>query len=257
MGVRSRREILWGGLAGLATLKAAAAFAAQDPKRRLVDAYPEYLARAAENAIVWRDGSTSVWDDGLAKNSFDEKLANASLADQMSLPYACGPLAAPPALNEDPGRLRNIAFFRKMYGADEASVRTALVEVPWRIGSCRDALAFTRINGVDRIAARIVEELAALPKHCIDYLVPPAGSFNWRPIAGTQGLSPHAFGIAVDINTRYSDYWRWNHGAARKEAIPFEIVDVFERHRFIWGGKWYHYDTMHFEYRPELMARRD
>jgi hypothetical protein len=29
---------------------------------------------------------------------------------------------------------------------------------------------------------------------------------------------------------------------------------VFEAERFIWGGKWYHYDTMHFEYRPELFA---
>jgi len=253
--MRSRREILWGGLAGLASLKSAPAFAAPDAKRQLVDAYPDFLTRAEDNAIVWRDGSTSVWDDGLAKNSFDEKLANASLADQMSLPYACGPLATPPALNDDPGRLRNIAFFRKMYGHDEASVRAALVEVPWRIGSYRGALPFTRINGIDRIVARIVEELAALPKHCIDYLVPPAGSFNWRAIAGTQGLSPHAFGIAVDINTRYSDYWRWS--ARRKGVIPFEIVDVFERHRFIWGGKWYHYDTMHFEYRPELIARRD
>ena len=24
-------------------------------------------------------------------------------------------------------------------------------------------------------------------------------------------------------------------------------------HGFIWGGKWYHYDTMHFEFRPELV----
>jgi hypothetical protein len=30
-------------------------------------------------------------------------------------------------------------------------------------------------------------------------------------------------------------------------------VDIFERHGFIWGGKWGHFDTMHFEYRPELL----
>jgi hypothetical protein len=35
--------------------------------------------------------------------------------------------------------------------------------------------------------------------------------------------------------------------------MPREIVDIFERHGFIWGGRWYHYDTMHFEYRPELL----
>jgi hypothetical protein len=30
-------------------------------------------------------------------------------------------------------------------------------------------------------------------------------------------------------------------------------VEIFERHGFIWGGKWFHYDTMHFEYRPEML----
>jgi peptidoglycan LD-endopeptidase CwlK len=33
-----------------------------------------------------------------------------------------------------------------------------------------------------------------------------------------------------------------------------EIVKIFEKYGFIWGGKWYHYDTMHFEYRPELIV---
>jgi hypothetical protein len=31
---------------------------------------------------------------------------------------------------------------------------------------------------------------------------------------------------------------------------------IFEKHGFIWGGKWYHYDTMHFEYRPELLPEQ-
>ena len=28
-------------------------------------------------------------------------------------------------------------------------------------------------------------------------------------------------------------------------------------YRFIWRGRWYHYDTMHFEYRPELFGTID
>jgi hypothetical protein len=28
---------------------------------------------------------------------------------------------------------------------------------------------------------------------------------------------------------------------------------VLEKHGFIWGGKWYHFDTMHLEHRPELL----
>ena len=39
-----------------------------------------------------------------------------------------------------------------------------------------------------------------------------------------------------------------------KNRIPQEIVDAFEAEGFIWGGRWAHYDTMHFEYRPELTS---
>jgi peptide methionine sulfoxide reductase MsrA len=42
-----------------------------------------------------------------------------------------------------------------------------------------------------------------------------------------------------------------------KNEIPWEIVEIFEKHGFIWGGKWYHYDTMHFEYRPEIILSAD
>ena len=38
--------------------------------------------------------------------------------------------------------------------------------------------------------------------------------------------------------------------------IPIQIVRIFEKHGFIWGGFWYHFDTMHFEYRPELLPNR-
>ena len=38
-----------------------------------------------------------------------------------------------------------------------------------------------------------------------------------------------------------------------QNRYPHEIVEIFERHGFIWGGRWYHYDTMHFEFRPEIL----
>jgi hypothetical protein len=54
----------------------------------------------------------------------------------------------------------------------------------------------------------------------------------------------------------YADYWRWSkdtNAPIWKNRIPTEIVRAFEHHGFIWGGYWYHFDTMHFEYRPELL----
>jgi hypothetical protein len=35
---------------------------------------------------------------------------------------------------------------------------------------------------------------------------------------------------------------------------PSEVIAAFEKNGFIWGGKWYHFDTIHFEYRPELLV---
>jgi hypothetical protein len=233
-------------------LLAIPARAETDAKQRLIAAYPAFLDRATANAIVWRDGTLMAWDDGLTK-SFEQKLADACLDDQMSLAYPRGPQLGAPPPDFDPGRFRNLAFFKKMYGADTAEVQSNLASVPWHIGSYRGSLPFTRINGVDRIAAAVVADLAALPAALHPYLEPPAGSFAWRPIAGTETLSAHSFGIAVDINTNYSDYWRWRRGGWRNR-IPYPIVEVFERHGFIWGGKWSHYDTMHFEYRPELLT---
>ena len=92
-----------------------------------------------------------------------------------------------------------------------------------------------------------------------EYLI-PAGTYNWRYIAGSNRLSSHSYGIAIDINAKYSNYWRWDFPTATeycdipyKNNIPLDIVKIFEKHGFIWGGRWKHYDTMHFEYRPELI----
>ena len=79
-------------------------------------------------------------------------------------------------------------------------------------------------------------------------------------VADTGKMSMHAYGAAIDLNLGYSDYWLWRTKGGKqtikyKSRMPREIVDIFERHGFIWGGRWYHFDTMHFEYRPELLMR--
>src|SRR5262249_24851852 len=75
-----------------------------------------------------------------------------------------------------------------------------------------------------------------------------------RAVKDTGNRSAHAWGVAIDINTKFADYWLWAKNGACRNQIPFEIVEVFERHGFIWGGKWAHFDTMPYEYRPELLG---
>jgi hypothetical protein len=66
----------------------------------------------------------------------------------------------------------------------------------------------------------------------------------------------HAFGAAIDLNASVGKYWRWSglsDASRANHSVPREIVEIFERHGFIWGGNWYHVDSIHFEYRPELI----
>jgi len=102
-------------------------------------------------------------------------------------------------------------------------------------------------------------EIDALPDKIKRSAYPIAGTYNCRAIADTGEPSPHGYGIAIDLNTAVSDYWYWrpHEGAiVYRNRMPEEIVAIFEKHGFIWGGKWYHFDTMHFEFRPELLAAK-
>ena len=150
-------------------------------------------------------------------------------------------------------------LFDKIYGdCTKGEVIANLVDVDWLPRKSGGRIKATRINGVAARLAAVSRELDRLPRRFDRYLLPPAGTYVCRTIAGTQRQSAHGYGIAIDIASATSDYWRWSvskDGAAPRwrNRIPYEIVEIFERHGFIWGGKWHHYDTMHFEFRPELI----
>ena len=117
----------------------------------------------------------------------------------------------------------------------------------------------TRVNGVARRLQAVSNEIDALPENIKRAAYPIGGTYVCRAVADTGKPSVHSYGAAIDLNTRYSDYWYWHrneHPVHYRNRMPQQIVDIFERHGFIWGGKWYHYDTMHFEYRPELLGLR-
>jgi hypothetical protein len=226
----------------------------------LVASYPDALSGSEGNDLIWKDGTRMPISDGRTR-TFDQKLESPDIKDQFAIPYplGAGAGAKPPAVNEDPGRIRNEAFFKKMYGdCRRNEVTSRLTAVPWMPGHHGGNVMVTSVNGVAAKLAEASRALDALPAGMTPYLVPSAGTYNCRNIAETKRLSEHAFGVAIDIATKFSDYWQWSRTKggtfAYKNRIPREIVDVFERYGFIWGGKWYHFDTMHFEYRPELIA---
>ena len=215
--------------------------------KKLIKTYHQVKA-CKNNKIIWQDGTTITYDDA-KQETFDKILKNADIEDTFHYTYHKGGHYRPIKHDFDPGRYRNERFFRKMYGNSESEVRRHLTTISW----FGQRIRVTTINGVDKHLKAIAKDLSRYPK-LRKYLTPIGGTFKWRFIAGTHRLSVHSFGAAIDINVHYSAYWRWTKGKYKyQNKIPMQIVKIFEKHGFIWGGKWYHYDTMHFEYRPELL----
>jgi D-alanyl-D-alanine carboxypeptidase len=246
----------------LAVLTATTALAQDDQARhaldKLVAAYPNALSGHDDKALQWRDGTVMAVSDGAAEKTFPELLRHASILDQFRVPYPAGPLQRPPDVDADPGRFRNTAFFAKMYGdCRKGEVAPHLVSLPWLPKTWGKTIVITALNGVDRQLRAVSAEIDALPDKIKRAAYPIAGTYNCRAVADTGQPSLHSHGIAIDLNTAFSDYWYWSpHGGpiVYRNRMPQEIVAIFEAHGFIWGGKWYHFDTMHFEYRPELLA---
>ena len=221
----------------------------KDNKQIFLKAYSCFIHNVSSDTIKMNNGSSFVWDDKRSKN-FTEKFMRPDLEDMFSINYVKGPkYKTPPDTNYDPGRIRNELFFKSIYGASEKEVRKNLTPVNW----FGHNVLFNKLNGGADSLKCIERELALLPKTMYKYFLHTAGTFKWRYIAGTKNRSMHSYGMAIDIDVKYSDYWRNSKVMAYNNQIPIEIVNIFEKHGFIWGGKWYHYDTMHFEFRPELV----
>jgi hypothetical protein len=250
-------------VAGFAMLAGTTPLFAQDePVRlaldKLVGAYPNALAGHDDKMLRWRDGTLMPVSDGNDHKTFPELLRHASIIDQFRIPYPRGSLDKPPSVDSDPGRFRNTAFFAKMYGdcrKDEVSPR--LVSLAWLPKAWGQSIQITSVNEVDRHLRAVSAEIDALPDNIKRAAYPIAGTYICRSVADTGQPSPHSYGIAIDLNLAFSDYWYWqpHDGPIRyRNRMPEEIVAIFEKHGFIWGGKWSHFDTMHFEFRPELLA---
>jgi len=218
----------------------------------LKESYPSLIQDVSSSSISWRDGSSMP----VRGSAFWEKLSHlfsSRTTDDKSISIM--------GLRCDSYE----PFFKKMYGGTMTQVKQKLVTVYWmpKVFGYRYPLRVTTVNGVDKKIQRISAELEKLPPSYYKYVSNPAGAFYWRTVKRERYLSAHSFGIAMDINSHYGNYWMWDRDRGRwannklvyHNNIPMKIVEIFEQEGFLWGGRWYFYDTMHFEYRPEMFKR--
>lgn len=95
-------------------------------------------------------------------------------------------------------------------------------------------------------------------------------AFNYRTVAGTNRLSNHSYGLAIDINPRINPYINSKGVLTPKNGAVYKnrnvkkctgkyakymiqknskITKIFKKYGFTWGGDWnYSKDYQHFEY---------
>ena len=195
----------------------------------------------------------------------EEHLDRRERCDPIFYRYSLEPLTQPIAPSDTPVRLCT-DLQEVLWGRTEDQIRE----------HARSTTFFDRrmfLNDLAVQALREVEEdvlaISAADPEVASWIddVDITYSFINRGIAGTSTRSQHAWGLAVDlVPTSYEGlqvYWRWTRAWNRSgwHRIPLEqrwsppeaVVEIFERHGFLWGGKWAHFDNIHFEYRPEIL----
>lgn len=213
-----------------------------------------YNIKLIDNKAVFKNGTKIDINTG-QNPKIEEKISNgcnlnASIVAMLpSKKYpALKPLNSP--LSDD-GRCRNYELLGEIYGKNEKEVKENLVDVDF-LGHI---VKFNSKNNAAKALSKVSKDLKVLitkNPDMIKYLKNIGGTFKWRVIAGTNILSAHSYAIAIDINVAQSSYWQWQ--KEYSNLIPEQIVHIFEKHGFIWGGRWNHFDTMHFEYRPEFFV---
>lgn len=230
--------------------------------QRLQEVYPGVVAGFDDAALILSDGTRLPLSDGRTDKTFEALLDAPDIGDMFAFHYPAGATPAPLGDNVDPGRVRVEALFRALYGdCRQQQVTGKLRSIAWVPSHGGGRILVTTAQGADKAFEAVSAELDKLPRSFAKFLVPTAGTYNCRAVAGTSRMSMHAYAAAIDINTAYSAYWLWSKPDSAghyqwSNRIPGQIVEIFEKHGFIWGGRWYHFDTMHFEYRPELLPAK-
>ncbi len=81
-------------------------------------------------------------------------------------------------------------------------------------------------------------------------------AFNYRPIRGTDRLSCHSFGLAIDINPALNPCIQYDgevvppgarYDPGQPGTVTADIAPLFKSCGWEWGGDWHNKDWQHFQ----------
>ena len=121
----------------------------------------------------------------------------------------------------------------------EARMVPVKMPVPLPLGWDRSLFAGSvRVNrAIEDVVHETFLELAELWGRLRTY----DGGYTFRLTRGGSRLSSHGYGAALDFDAP------WNR-LGQPPTLDSQIVRVFRRHGWTWGGKWKRPDGMHFQF---------
>jgi hypothetical protein len=250
--------------------------------RALASAYPDRV-----NAVEFHDGDWSILVYGERFYFAGGRLLPSSLRDDVNLfapmPFYFYQQELPPWVKPTPEESARMREQDRARAANRLKRSTHFTDALWRSRNGDEAwehIKQIRFLGVPvqvhysiLVQLSLVEEqilraskTSSAVRQWINNLASVEG-WTWRNIATSENRSYHAYGAAIDLVPKSSSgleiYWLWTSGKniewwtvpySGRLHPPDEVIKAFESFGFIWGGKWRYYDTIHFEYRPELLV---
>jgi hypothetical protein len=242
------------------------ASASDDPRvRAFLEAYGtvvDSVSYVRGDVVFTLAGHRVYFQDGRMLSG--NRRRDAERFDPVFYAYPLGPLLRPAPLTERPHY--SVDVFEALFGTTEHEIRTHC-----RSASFLGHRMFVNLLILDplREVEREIRDAAAVDPSVRAWIadLEITYSFMFRGIAGSQTPSLHAFGLAVDlVPSSYGGrhvYWRWSRALDRQNwyrvppsqrwSPPQAVIRAFENNGFVWGGKWAHFDAIHFEYRPEIL----
>jgi len=250
--------------------------------RSLTDAYPDRI-----EGPEFLDGDWTIQVYGETFYYADGRLLPASLRDKANEyaphPFYNYPAKLPPwqpPTEEESARIRERETLRRQNPLKRSRL---FYDTLWRSHNRNEAwervkqihflgypimVHYSILTQLSLVEERILKaaQTSADVRQWIDN-IKTIDAWNWRNISDTESRSYHAYGAAIDFLPKslggLETYWQWTSRSipewwtvpySKRYQPPDEVIKAFESFGFIWGGKWRNYDTMHFEYRPEILV---
>lgn len=118
------------------------------------------------------------------------------------------------------------------------------------VGATKTGIPLSEIQAAGGLTAKVSSAYAPRFQGLLDDLKAAGykvsslgeGGYSYRNVAGTNNLSKHSFGEALDINPRQNP---WSNKF--QTDLPANVNDLAKKNGLTWGGTWNKPDTMHFQ----------